>query len=55
MIVFYHQIKMSINSWYRWRLNFRFLIQSSKTLLVELTGIYTPSVILSNITPLDIF
>ena len=37
MIVFYHQTKTSISFWYRRKLNPKFLIQSSKTLLVELT------------------
>ena len=35
---FYHQIKTPISFWYRWRLNFKYLIQLLKTLLVELTN-----------------
>ena len=27
--VFYHQVKTPIDFWYKWRLNFRFLIQLS--------------------------
>ena len=33
---FYHQIKTLIDFWYRRELNFRFLIQPSETLLIEL-------------------
>ena len=37
---FYHQTKIPISFLYKRELNFKSLIQSSKTLLVKLTGIY---------------
>ena len=37
MISLYHQIKILINLWYRWRLNLKSLIQLSEILPVELT------------------
>ena len=40
MSVFYHQTKTQIGFWCRWRLNPRSLIQPSKILPVELTGIH---------------
>ena len=39
MIDFYYQIKIPIDFWYRWKLNPKSFIQSSKTLLPKLTGI----------------
>ena len=42
---FYYQTKTSIDFWCRWRLNPNFFIQSSETLLVELTGTYIPKLI----------
>ena len=38
MITFYHQIKTSINFWYRQGLNPRSLIQPSEILPIELIG-----------------
>ena len=40
MIILYHQIKIPINFWCRWRLNLKSLIQQSETLLVKLTRVY---------------
>ena len=38
MVTFYYQIKIPNNFWCKWRLNSKFLIQSSETLPIELTG-----------------
>ena len=40
MMVFYYQSMTPINFWYRQELNLKFLIQSSETLLIELTKTY---------------
>ena len=40
----YHQTKITIGFWCRWRLNPRFLIQLSETLPVELTGTHNHTI-----------